>query len=215
MSAAFGDPTLYFGYGSNLWKHQMSLRCPGSQYLGLARLQHYHWIINSRGYANIVETKPAPSSTAGADVKNVVWGLVYSLTSEDEAKLDRNEGVPDAYTKEKLTLEFWPKDGAQSMDVIKTPQSKTMLVYINRQLTSGDNKPKAEYIHRMNNGVVDALAEGVPPAYISKVIRHWIPEESREDEREASNGGEAQKTRTKDLAEQQARSFVEEDARGL
>jgi hypothetical protein len=36
--------TLYFGYGSNLWLHQMQLRCPTSQYLGVARLPNYRLI---------------------------------------------------------------------------------------------------------------------------------------------------------------------------
>ncbi|KAL9584321.1 MAG: hypothetical protein Q9203_004702, partial [Teloschistes exilis] len=41
--------TLYFAYGSNLWLHQMSLRCPSSVYVGVARLPNYRWIINARG----------------------------------------------------------------------------------------------------------------------------------------------------------------------
>jgi hypothetical protein len=30
--------TLYFGYGSNLWKQQMDRRCPENKFLGTARL---------------------------------------------------------------------------------------------------------------------------------------------------------------------------------
>jgi gamma-glutamylcyclotransferase len=75
----------YFGYGSNLWKHQMIQRCPTSDYLGIARLNQFKWIINDRGYANVVQT---------SEKKDVVWGLVYRLQAEDERRLDLNEGVP-------------------------------------------------------------------------------------------------------------------------
>jgi hypothetical protein len=59
--------TLYFGYGSNLWLHQMQLRCPTSQYLGVARLPNYRWIINDRGYANVVERRDTAEAEAEAE----------------------------------------------------------------------------------------------------------------------------------------------------
>lgn len=82
------EGTLYFGYGSNLWKSQMLSRCPTSEYLGIARLDNYRWIINDRGYANVVST------VNGTTSKEVVWGLVYRLQKSDEEHLDINEGVP-------------------------------------------------------------------------------------------------------------------------
>ena len=50
--------TLYLAYGSNLSTTQMSQRCPESRLVGVAVLEGWRWIINERGYANIVE---APS----------------------------------------------------------------------------------------------------------------------------------------------------------
>lgn len=91
VSSMSTPPTAYFGYGSNLWKHQMVKRCPTSEYLGVARLSGYRWIINERGYANVVEM--AGNKTEG-ETKDVVWGLVYKLQREDEQGLDKNEGVP-------------------------------------------------------------------------------------------------------------------------
>jgi len=35
---------------SNLWKEQMTLRCPCSEYLGVGRLQGYRWIINGASW---------------------------------------------------------------------------------------------------------------------------------------------------------------------
>lgn len=121
----------------------MSLRCPSSLYLGLGRLPGYRWIINSRGYANVVS-----SAEAGAEV----YGLVYNLTPDDERGLDRNEGVPFAYTKEMLPVKFWPSEtGSRPLDPTKA-EEKEMLVCMDRKRTE-DDRPREEYIHRINMGL--------------------------------------------------------------
>ncbi len=65
--------TIHFGYGSNLRKAQMRKRCPNHAGVGRASLSGYKWIINKRGYANIV-VSPA----------DVVKGFLYELTPADE-----------------------------------------------------------------------------------------------------------------------------------
>jgi gamma-glutamylcyclotransferase len=80
--------TLYFAYGSNLHLAQMAKRCPESRYIGRGELLRYRWHINQRGYANVI-----PDSNCA------VSGLCYLLSPNDEARLDRNEGVPTAYEK--------------------------------------------------------------------------------------------------------------------
>lgn len=170
-------PTLYFGYGSNLWQHQMRMRCPTSQYLGIARLDNYRWIINSRGYANVVQVE-SPSATPS--YSNVVYGLVYSLQPSDEDQLDMNEGVPYAYTKETLQVSFWAKEKeGVPIDTHKKPEKRDMLVYIDRERVTND-KPKEEYIYRMNMGIHDAIEEGVPEEYVNEVMRRFIPPEHEE-----------------------------------
>ncbi|KAK6428000.1 hypothetical protein LTR95_015864 [Oleoguttula sp. CCFEE 5521] len=191
-TSASKSATVYFGYGSNLWQHQMVQRCPTSQYLGIARLNNFQWIINERGYANVVEVNTT-------DVKPVayeheVWGLVYTLKPKDERNLDRNEGVPVAYTKEMLPCDYWPA-GKHGANIGLTPEKTEMLVYINRNQTSAD-KPKHEYIYRMNMGIADALREGVPKPYVDKVLRNFIPE--------VANKG------VEELARKQALDFVDE-----
>jgi hypothetical protein len=74
----------------------MAKRCPTSIYMGLAILRDWRWIINARGYANVV---PSPG--------DCVYGLVYELSGEDEEMLDVNEGVPYAYVKRSMNVEFW------------------------------------------------------------------------------------------------------------
>ncbi|KAG0645483.1 hypothetical protein D0Z07_8695 [Hyphodiscus hymeniophilus] len=89
--------SLYFAYGSNLQLKQMAKRCPDSQYQGRARLHNFRWQINDRGFANVI---PDPNSS--------VEGLCYLLSGEDEARLDRSEGVPTAYQKKWTEVDFYP-----------------------------------------------------------------------------------------------------------
>ncbi|KAI9801927.1 MAG: hypothetical protein M1833_002242 [Piccolia ochrophora] len=147
-------PTLYFGYGSNLWLAQMTRRCPGSQYQGIALLPDWKWIINSRHYANVI-----PST------EDEVWGLVYTLTADDEDKLDGYEGVPDAYIKKTMPVQL---DRAGKRQVVEA------LVYVDEKRLTPD-EPYAEYIDRMNCGIHDAVAEGVPPSYVDRYLRPFIP----------------------------------------
>lgn len=173
------NTTIYFGYGSNLWRHQMEQRCPTSEYLGIARLNNYKWIINERGYANVVQLDVGKQQA----YEHEVWGLVYTLQPSDEKRLDRNEGVPVAYTKENLTCDFWPSmdpETTAGANVSTRPKEVDMLVYINRDMID-DDKPKVEYIYRMNMGIKDALKEGVPKAYVDKVMRRFIPDVDEEE----------------------------------
>ena len=168
MSSSIDNVTVYFGYGSNLWRDQMIKRCPTSQYLGIARLDGYRWLINDRGYANVVETFENEKSAS-----NVTWGLVYSLQKKDEERLDVNEGVPIAYTKENLTVDFWPTGKSSRPNINDEPRKLDMLVYIDRERMEPE-KPKKEYIYRMNQGIKDARKEGMPQKYVDDVLRKFI-----------------------------------------
>lgn len=166
----------------------MTLRCSSSKYLGVGRLSGYRWIINDRGYANVVSS---------ANTEDAVYGLIYDLTSSDERSLDANEGVPYAYSKEMLLVDFWAsKDGDSPVDVTKDGEKRDLLVYIDRNRTT-DHKPKAEYIYRMNQGIEDGLKAGIPEDYVEQALRQFIPEKVSEE--------------VKALAIKQASGFEDED----
>ena len=166
--------------------------------MGVGKLAGFRWIINGRGYANIVPSdKP----------QSVIYGLIYNLTPADVATLDVNEGVPYAYTKEIMAVEFWSSlngvsnisrshweksDGAKPGEIIN------VLVYIDRQGIQ-DAKAKEEYIYRMNKGIADAVALGVPTDYVEEYIRPFIPPTISEE--------------IQDLAKKQAMGFKEEKDR--
>ena len=191
------QPTLYFGYGSNMWRDQMSLRCPSSPYVGVGRLASYRWNINTRGYANVL-----PSESP----KDDVYGLLYALDSKDERALDANEGVlAGIYEKHTLDVTVWngpAEEGLKAGPVDMTGQEgqvKKCLVYVDVKRTD-DGRPKDEYVVRMNEAVRDACRMGVVENYLHDVIGKYIPLGSGKESDEVI-----------DHARQQAESFRDEE----
>ena len=139
----------YFGYGSNLSKKQMSIRCPESSYYSSGKLLGYSWLINIRGYASIKISK-----------NDMVLGEVFKLSQKDEEYLDIYESVDEGmYIKSILNIEtsHGPID---------------CLVYIASDNTEG--KAQDEYIDRINSGIKSA---NLPSEYVKKSIRPFIPED--------------------------------------
>ncbi|KAI9847681.1 MAG: hypothetical protein M1837_001929 [Sclerophora amabilis] len=151
------DRVLYFAYGSNLWLAQMDRRCPENQYLGVAILRGWRWMINERRYANIVRSEG-----------DVVYGLLYSLSPTDRARLDRDEGVPDAYTRHELLVEWLDRNDGNPSSTVES------LVYVDLKRTA-DSVPYDEYIGRMNKGIADAVGKGMPQSYVDEHLRKSIP----------------------------------------
>ena len=169
---------LYFAYGSNMREEQMYDRCPNSVIAGMGRLKGYRWIINTRGYANIVDTEATRSGKQPYDVPythidECVYGMVYLIAPDDEARLDVYEGVPFAYTKEIMTAEFWPT-GPPDPTPADPAKKRDVLVYIDRNRTSS-GFPQHEYIDRMNQGIHDLEEMGSPLGYTKDVLRQRIP----------------------------------------
>ncbi|KAI9801432.1 MAG: hypothetical protein M1825_003412 [Sarcosagium campestre] len=148
-------PTVYFAYGSNLWLAQMARRCPESKPQNVAYLRDWNWIINERHYANVIPSKG-----------DIVYGLTYLISPEDEKSLDGFEGVPIAYSKVTIAVDEETSDNGQ--------RRVEALVYVDYNRT-GTDVPRQEYVERMNYGIQDALRLGVPQWYVDKYLRPFIP----------------------------------------
>lgn len=184
---------LYFAYGSNLWLQQMASRCPESYYVGRAVLMDHRWQINSRGFANVI-----PCSGYN------VHGLVYQVSVDDEARLDRNEGVHSgAYTKSyhsvvlheavedlQLPTRYLVQDGRldKAVNAVRSgsrshePEQQgrirsNVLVYLSSRHSQWGTA-RDEYIDRMNSGIRDAVTLGIPSDFFENTVRPSIPPRS-------------------------------------
>ncbi|KAI1424966.1 hypothetical protein F5Y12DRAFT_714831 [Xylaria sp. FL1777] len=190
---------LYFAYGSNLSTTQMRHRCPRSTPISLAYVSNWTWIINERGYANIVAIGCAPADKTGLEAEtsdgghvtgSSVYGLVYRLHPDDEAKLDRYEGVGFAYERWMIlaTEAKYPTGDAETRphEGNASPMldgNVELLTYIDTNHVT-PSAPKEEYIDRMNVGIKEASEWGLPASYVDDVIRRYIPAPVDEDEKD-------------------------------
>ena len=135
----------YFAYGSNLCVDQMAARCPGARDPRPAVLPDHDWLINERGVATIEQ------SDGGA-----VHGVLWHLTDADLEILDRAEGVPSRYRRDRLT--------------VQTPEGDASAwVYIDHRNQPG--KPREGYLERIISG---ALHHGLPGNWV-EFLRRWDP----------------------------------------
>lgn len=184
------DGVLIFAYGSNLWHHQVFRRCPSAKLIGLGRLRHWAWHVNECGYANVKEvsaTVPYDAATVawlgplGAGVRKSnerVYGMVYNMSEEDEALLDSYQDVPASYTKQWQWIELWarPEGHVGKIDLSKKARRAKVTFYADRQHTTPS--PAAcipELAYKIQQGVLDAIDQGVPPKYIDECIRPFLP----------------------------------------
>lgn len=135
----------YFAYGSNLCVKQMARRCPGAVDPRLAVLADHDWLINERGVATL---EPLSGSA--------VHGVVWTITDEDLAVLDRAEGVPDRYRRDRYTVHT-------------ETRSSEAWVYIDHRVEPGP--PRPGYLERV---IAGALHHGLPNTWI-EFLRRWDP----------------------------------------
>ena len=131
---------LYFAYGSNMDPEQMSTRCPDSDFCGVAWLSSYRFRINSRGVATVVPEEGA-----------IVHGALWMISTRDEGRLDKYEGVAQGiYSKHLLDLQ---KDKAVPFQA---------LVYLAAVTNPGS--PLSGYLEKV---VAGARQCGLPENYVA------------------------------------------------
>lgn len=94
-------PIITFAYGSNMPKARIRARCPSAVAMGVAELRGYElcWHKLSRkdgsGKADIIQ-----SDADGASV----FGVLYRISPNDKAALDRAEGLGNGYEEVKIVV---------------------------------------------------------------------------------------------------------------
>ena len=89
---------IYLAYGSNLNVGQMGKRCPSAKVLGAGELKNYEILFRGANNNAVATIEPKE----GANVPVVLW----EITKSDEKSLDRYEGWPFMYRKEKVNVEL-------------------------------------------------------------------------------------------------------------
>lgn len=82
----------YIAYGSNMSIEQMAFRCPDAYVVGIGYLEG--WRLEFYLHATVEPVK------RDGRVPVVVW----EISDNDEKNLDRYEGVPSYYTKDRATV---------------------------------------------------------------------------------------------------------------
>ena len=82
----------YFAYGSNMDVQQMAARCPDAVVVGTASLPGPRFLINTHGVATVVPSEGT-----------VVHGVLWQISTTDEASLDHYEGVAAGFYRKVIT----------------------------------------------------------------------------------------------------------------
>lgn len=91
-----GKNTLYIAYGSNLNLAQMRYRCPDAEAVGTGVIPNYRLTFKALGSSAFATIEPCE----GEAVPVAVW----QISRRDEMSLDRYEGYPTHYTRERMDV---------------------------------------------------------------------------------------------------------------
>lgn len=90
---------LVFAYGSNLSFAQMVSRCPSAEYVTRAELRDHEL-----AFAGWSERWQGPVATYVASPRRRLRGVVFSVSRKDLGRLDRFEGVPRVYDRQRVLV---------------------------------------------------------------------------------------------------------------
>jgi gamma-glutamylcyclotransferase (GGCT)/AIG2-like uncharacterized protein YtfP len=135
---------LYFAYGANMRRAAFCQRCPGADWLGVARLEGFRPTIAWHGYASV---EPAPAST--------VWGVLWLLPAAHLAALDAFEEVGASWYVRTTARVICPAGPRAEAMIYRTPDPKS-------------GHPHPAYLE----GVLAAARENkLPSAYLAVLDR--------------------------------------------
>ena len=127
----------YFTYGSNLNKNQMLERCPSSKPMFIATLPNYKlvfvgWSRQWRG--GVIGIKPLRGER--------VRGAIYEISEQCLQRLDKFEGHPTDYARQKVTVFDEDSEPIEAITYIKAGQFE-------------ETQPSKEYLAVIQQGYRD------------------------------------------------------------
>ena len=145
-------------YGEYMNSTHIKFRCPDALCSGMAILDGYRFIINSKGRATLV-----------ADAQSSVQGVLWRVTPYDEHDIDTTLGAnaddPAKARCDKLVLTVHTAAGMPVQAI----------VYIDKDTTRGE--PNQSYMQKVISG---AAEHAVEKKYIDEVLRKYKPKIRRE-----------------------------------
>ena len=131
------DEVYCAAYGSNLSEERMKSRCPGAEVYGTSVIHGYRLLFK--------RSMTGAYATIEQDANCQIPVVVYKMTAEDEAKLDRHEGFPRYYRKQEFLLPIWCLNGK------RRKYRRTCIVYIMHEYRVL-GEPTAEYFSLLDKG---------------------------------------------------------------
>ena len=137
---------LYFAYGSNMDRDQMRERCSRARFVSRGCLPCWSFIINSRGYANVVPNEVA-----------AVHGVLWEVDAGDLRKLDICEGTALGCCERKTFAE-----------VVGDGRTVEAEIYL-----SADNSPGVPDSTYLATVLKGGRCFGLPPSYLRDLALSW------------------------------------------
>ena len=139
----------YFAYGSNMDQDQMKSRCPDSKFLTVVYLENYKFVYD--GYS---KTWKGSAANIVPENGSIVWGVLYSISENDEKNLDEKEGYrKNIYNKKEVIVKDKDGNSYKALAYLRPPKQK--------------GKPSDAYEKK----IVDAAKKlNFPEQYIKKYL---------------------------------------------
>ena len=158
-------------YGSNLSVARMKSRCPGAEVIGTSMLGGYRLLFK--------KSMTGFYATIEQDANCCVPVVIYRMTAEDEARLDRFEGYPKYYYKREFLLPVWSLKGRR---LKKRRECIAYIMHEKRLL----GEPTQGYYRLLDEGYEywgfekTYLENGLRSSIGNKAAKEWLEEYWRE-----------------------------------
>ena len=163
--------SIYLAYGSNMNLEQMAWRCPYATVVGPVKIPGYRLLF--RGSRNNAVATIEPDAGSSDQAGLAVPALLWEITPRCEEALDRYEGWPRFYRKERITVTFGDRE------------TDAMVYIMNKGHCLG--APASGYLNAIRAGYDSA---GFDTAFLDAAVEESERLATQEDERWLEEGRE-------------------------